>query len=75
MKRILLTLFVALLCAAPIAAPVTARAAGVFIEVGDRPYYTHGPWYWGPRRERLVWIPGHWGRHHRVWIHGHYARR
>lgn len=56
--------------------PTTSRG-GIFIEVGDRPYY-RGPWYWGPHHHvRYYWVPGHWsGRHgHRVWIHGHYAAR
>jgi hypothetical protein len=74
MKRILITLFVALVCAAPVAVPSSARAAAIVVEVGDRAYY-RGPWYWGPRHERLVWIPGHWSRFRHHWIHGHYARR
>ena len=53
--------------------PVAANAARVFIEIGDRPYYSRGPWYW-ERGVKWVWVPGHWGwrHHHRVWIHGHY---
>jgi hypothetical protein len=54
----------------------TASAIGVSIEVGDRPYYSHGPGYY-VGRVYYVWIPGHWARryHHRVWIHGHYSPR
>jgi hypothetical protein len=53
-----------------------ANAVIVNIEVGDRPYYVHGPGYY-VGRAYWVWIPGHWSwRHHqRVWIHGHYAPR
>ena len=53
-----------------------ANAVIVHVEVGDRPYYIHGPGYWvGP--VYYVWVPGHWERHHhhKVWIHGHYVRR
>jgi len=75
MKRTLLTLLLALLCAAPVVVPSTARAQ-ISVEIGDRPYY-RGGWYWGPRHERLYWVPGHWEwRHrHRIWIHGHYIAR
>ena len=53
--------------------PTTSRA-GIFVEIGDRPYY-RGNWYWGPGRHvRYYWVPGHWGRHH-VWIRGHYVER
>ena len=54
-----------------------ANAIGISIDVGDRPYYVHGPGYWY-RGAYYVWIPGHWDgwRHgHRVWIHGHYVVR
>ena len=76
MKRFLLISFLALICAGPLF-PTTSEAVGINIELGDRPYYNHGPWYYGPHRERLYWVPGHWARrhHHRVWIHGHYVRR
>ena len=54
----------------------TANAIGISIDVGDRPYYVHGPGYWYGRTY-YVWVPGHWGwRHgHQVWIHGHYRVR
>lgn len=58
------------------AATAPVKAAIINVEVGDRPYYLHGPGYYvGPRY--YVWIPGHWAwRHHqRVWIHGHYRIR
>jgi hypothetical protein len=50
-----------------------ARGAIVNIDVGDRPYYVHGPGYYVGRRHYL-WVPGHWAWRHgrQVWIHGHY---
>ena len=56
----------------------SANAVGIVISPDDRPYYTHGPYYYvGPRR--YVWTPGHWvwRRHHtvRVWEHGGYYVR
>jgi hypothetical protein len=53
-----------------------ANGITVNVEVGDRPYYIHGPGYW-VGRVYYVWVPGHWARrhHHRVWIHGHYIVR
>jgi hypothetical protein len=56
---------------------MTAKAIGISIDVGDRPYYVHGPGYWYGR-SYYVWVPGHWDgwRYgHRVWIHGHYRVR
>ena len=56
--------------------PTTSRA-GIFIELGDRPYY-RGEWYYGPGRHvRYYWVPGNWVWRwgHRVWIHGHYVER
>ena len=50
----------------------TIYAAGVEVEVGDRPYYTYGPSYWD-RGYEYVWGPGHWGKHHH-WLHGTYTR-
>ena len=52
------------------------NAVIVNVEVGDRPYYIHGPGYYvGPAYR--VWVPGHWRWHHhqRYWVHGYYARR
>ncbi len=48
----------------------------VTVEVGDRPYYTHGPGYY-VGRSYYVWRPGHWGSRNgqRVWIRGHYVLR
>jgi hypothetical protein len=76
MKRYLLIMLGALLCAGVFTPAATMKAAEVFIEIGDRPYYAHGPWYWH-RGHRWYWVPGRWAwrHHHRVWIHGYYVRR
>ena len=70
MKKLAL-LFAATVCMSGFAAP--ARAIGINIELGDRPYYTNGPRYWN-RGAYWCWVPGHWRwhHHHQVWIHGHY---
>ena len=49
------------------------KAQGIRIELGDRPYYSHGPRYWAGQSE-MIWVSGHWTNHHRVWVHGHYIR-
>ena len=48
----------------------------VTVEVGDRPYYVHGPGYY-VGHTYYVWRPGHWAWRHgqRVWIRGHYVVR
>jgi len=48
----------------------------VTVEVGDRPYYVHGPGYY-VGHTYYVWRPGHWASRHgqRVWIRGHYVVR
>ena len=51
----------------------SAQAIGISINVGDRPYYNRGPFYWDGGH-RWVWVQGHYGRH-RHWMHGHYVRR
>jgi hypothetical protein len=75
MKYKLAVLLGVLLCAGAMA-PTPTQAIGFSIEVGDRPHYRHGPWYWH-NGARWYWVPGHWAwRHHqKVWIHGHYAPR
>jgi hypothetical protein len=50
----------------------TVKASGISIELGDRPYYSHGPRYYEGDWE-MIWIPGHWSDGHH-WIHGHYRR-
>ena len=49
------------------------QAAGISIEIGDRPYYSHGPRYWEGEYE-MIWMPGHWSEHGHHWVHGHYRR-
>ena len=65
-----------LFCAGAVAPVAVVNAAELTISVGDRPYYTHGPFY-VQSGVRWEWVPGHWsGKHHkRVWVHGHYVRR
>lgn len=50
-----------------------AQAQRLRIELGDRPFYSHGPRYWEGDYE-MIWIPGHWSEHGHHWIHGHYRR-
>jgi hypothetical protein len=75
MKYKLALLLAVLLCGTAMV-PTTSQAIGVSVYVGDRPYYTHGPWYWNGG-VRWYWAPGYWAwrHHHRVWIPGHYAPR
>jgi len=56
--------------------PGYAYPGSVTVEIGDRPYYTHGPGYY-VGRTYYVWKPGHWATRHgqRVWIRGHYVVR
>ncbi|HEY1582994.1 MAG TPA: hypothetical protein VGF73_07845, partial [Chthoniobacterales bacterium] len=56
--------------------PQPVATANYSVEIGDRPYYTRGPYYI-QRGQRYVWVRGHWARRHgrRVWIHGHYILR
>ena len=71
MKRIISIMVAVLLSASAIVS--TSNAAVVSVAIGDRPYYTHGAYYYvGPTR--YAWVPGHWAwrYHHRVWVHGHY---
>jgi hypothetical protein len=49
------------------------KAQGIRIELGDRPYYSHGPRYWAGEYE-MIWVPGHWSNHRHTWVHGHYLR-
>jgi hypothetical protein len=57
--------------AASILLPAAVGAQGITIQVGDRPFYSHGPRYWDNDYE-MVWVPGHSERNH--WIHGQYVR-
>ena len=49
------------------------QAEGLRIEIGDRPFYNHGPRYWEGDNE-MIWVAGHWSEHGHHWIHGHYRR-
>lgn len=71
MKKLAMFL-IALLCLSGIAS--SAKALSLNIEVGDQPYYIHGPRYWA-NGAYWVWVPGHWGPRHHRFYHGHYARR
>jgi hypothetical protein len=51
--------------------PAAVRAQGISIEIGDRPFYHHGPRYWAGDYE-MIWVPGHRSRD--GWVHGHYVR-
>ncbi|MEP6822884.1 MAG: hypothetical protein ABI946_11090 [Chthoniobacterales bacterium] len=59
------------LLALTMALPTAAQAIGFSIELGDRPYYSHGARYYRGDYE-YIWVPGH--RRGRRWIHGHYRR-
>lgn len=63
-----------LLCAVILGISGIANAISINIELGDQPYYIHGPGYW-TGGHYYVWIPGHWNHNHTVFIHGHYRRR
>ena len=66
-------LLLAALAATSIIFPATVPAQSFSIEIGDRPYYSHGPRYWAGDYE-MTWVPGHWSHHHEQWVHGHYVR-
>jgi hypothetical protein len=66
-------LLLAAIAATSIIFPTALPAQEFRIELGDRPYYRHGPRYWEGDYE-MVWIPGHWSDRHHHWIHGHYIR-
>ena len=59
------------LVATSILVPAAVQAQGISIEIGDRPYYRHGPRYWAGDYQ-MIWVPGH--RSGRGWVHGHYVR-
>ncbi len=58
---------------ASILLPAAVRAQGIQIEIGDRPFYNHGPRYWAGDSE-MIWVPGHMSTYGHHWIHGHYIR-
>ncbi len=72
LHRKLLLVFV-VVAASLLAPAATTQAQRIHIEIGDRPYYTRGPYYW-ENDVRYVWVPGHYGPRGR-WIRGHYVAR
>jgi hypothetical protein len=72
MKKLILLLIV---CLGGLVAP-GVNAQSISINIGDRPYYNHGPGYWYGRTY-YVWVPGHWKYRygHKYWVHGHYRVR
>lgn len=79
MKKSLILLLGILLGAgacAPVVVGPPVPPTGVVVAVGDRPYYTHGPYY-AYHGRRYVWVAGHWSHRYgqRVWIHGRYVLR
>ena len=71
-KKIKGKLLLVAIIATSILLPTAVRAIGIEINVGDRPYYSHGPRYWDNEYE-MVWVPGHMSRGGH-WIHGQYVR-
>ena len=67
------TLLFAAVAAASLTFGAAVQAQGLRIEIGDRPYYSHGPRYWQGDYQ-MIWVPGHWSRNRHQWIHGHYRR-
>ncbi|HEY4282130.1 MAG TPA: hypothetical protein VGM62_03630 [Chthoniobacterales bacterium] len=68
-KRLLLVATLA----SSLALPSLVKSEEIRIEVGDRPYHTHGARYWEGDWE-MLWVPGHWSEHGHHWVHGHYRR-
>ena len=66
------TLLLLVAIVAGVLLPAAVRADGISIQIGDRPFYTHGARYWDSDYE-MVWVPGHMSRHGH-WIHGQYVR-
>jgi hypothetical protein len=64
-------LLLAALIATSILIPTALRADRI-VQIGDKPYYTHGERYWDGDYE-MVWVPGHISLGSR-WIHGYYQR-
>jgi hypothetical protein len=66
-------LIVALIATSILIPAAAVRAQSFSIEIGDRPYYSHGARYWAGDWE-MIWVPGHWSNHRGQWVHGHYIR-
>ena len=73
MRMIKNKLLLVAVIAASILTPAAMRANGISIQIGDQPYYNHGPRYWDSGYE-MIWVPGHMSRFGHHWIHGHYVR-
>jgi len=67
------TILLAAIGAVSLTFGAAVQAQGLRIELGDRPYYNHGPRYWEGEYE-MMWVPGHWSTYRHHWIHGHYIR-
>ena len=65
-------LLVALIVAS-ILIPAAVRADRLEIQIGDRPFYSHGARYWAGDYE-MIWVPGHMSRFGHHWVHGYYIR-
>ena len=66
-------LLVAILAASVLIPAAVVRADGIQIQVGDRPFYNHGPRYWNGGYQ-MIWVPGHMSHYGHHWIHGQYVR-
>ena len=62
-----------ILIASALVPVTTSEAQRITVAIGDRPYYTRGPYYWHDN-VRYVWVPGHYSRRG-VWIRGRYVAR
>lgn len=51
-----------------------SQAQRIHVSIGDRPYYTRGPYYW-QNDVRYVWVPGRWSVGREGWIRGRYIAR
>ena len=72
--RINRKLLIAAILLASVVVPVaTSDAQRITVGIGDRPYYTRGPYYWHDN-VRYVWVPGHYSRRG-VWVRGRYVAR
>ena len=72
-RKLLIGALLAASCLIPVK---NASAQHISVSIGDRPYYTRGPYYWH-NDVRYVWVPGHWRHKHygKVWVRGRYVAR
>jgi hypothetical protein len=73
MRMIKNKLLLLAIVATSILTPAAVRADSISIQIGDRPFYTHGARYWDSDYE-MIWVPGHMSRFGHHWIHGQYVR-